>query len=63
MNTHQELDIETENALYPLTSGVDTFAKTNIKNNITSINGFANDRRKSRNSIAISQFIAQQSNC
>lgn len=26
-----ELDIETENALYPLTSGVDTFAKTNIR--------------------------------
>ena len=26
-----ELDIEVENALYPLTSGVDTFAKTNIR--------------------------------
>lgn len=35
-----ELDIETENALYPLTSGTDTFAKANDKNNSTIINGF-----------------------
>ena len=58
-----ELDIETENALYPLTSGVDTFAKTNIRTTSRASTGLQMTDENLEIVLPYPIYRLEQSNC